>query len=174
MPFRDDIYDTQTAILNWLKSKGHRIDDRDPGSDRSPDRVIIKDKRCIFCRSSDRLTDEHIWGDWTKTYVERASKKHAFQDIRIPKPGVHKLAENRLRAGDPLISKVRIVCAKCNSGWMSQIQERAKPFLVHLFKGQFHALNRRAQTAIAAWVAMATMTGEHLPRNPDSDRYAGS
>jgi hypothetical protein len=125
-------------------------------------------KCCIFCRSDDKLTDEHIWGDWTRTYIPRPHKKHDFADVRVPKPGVHELAQTRIRAGDPLNSQVRVVCGKCNSGWMSQIQETAKPHLIPLFKGEFRELSKIAQTAIAAWIAMATMTAEHLARKPDN------
>jgi hypothetical protein len=40
-----------------------------------------------------------------------------------------------LAARDPLSSQVRVVCGPCNSGWMSQLQNQAKPFLTPLFEG---------------------------------------
>jgi hypothetical protein len=49
---------------------------------------------------------------------------------------------------------------------MGRLQERAKPFLIPLFNGEFTDLTDIAQIRIAAWCAMATMTSEHLARNP--------
>jgi hypothetical protein len=55
---------------------------------------------------------------------------------------------------------VRIVCASCNSGWLSGIQNRAKDFLIPLIEGREHVFGIEAQEAIATWAIMATMTGE--------------
>ena len=119
-------------------------------------------KRCIFCQLPKKMTSEHVWGDWTKDYVKRTSNKHNHANVFVPNPGQPNPADIRTRAGDPLDSQVRIVCAKCNSGWMSEIQEAAKPHLIPLFDGETCVVHERAQQVIAAWIAMATMTGEHL------------
>jgi hypothetical protein len=71
-----------------------------------------------------------------------------------------------LRAGDPLSSKVKVVCAHCNNGWLSRIQERAKPYLIPLIRGQATVVGHDGQRAVAAWCAMATMTGEYIDRDP--------
>jgi hypothetical protein len=110
------------------------------------------------------MTDEHIWGDWTKAYVPRISNKHDFAEVRIATPGTHDPPEVRIKAGDPLNSTVRVVCAACNSGWLSQIQERAKPFLIPLFEGKATILDVETQAAISTWISMATMTSEYISR----------
>ena len=125
-------------------------------------------KRCIFCPFVGKLTDEHIWGDWTRNYVERPQKKHNFASIVAKTPTEEVVDPVRIRAGDPLNSQVKVVCGPCNSGWMSQIQERAKPFLIPLFEGKESVLDSAAQTLIASWAAMATMTGEYLSRDPEN------
>jgi hypothetical protein len=49
---------------------------------------------------------------------------------------------------------------------MSQLQEKAKAHLLGLFDGTASSLDAEARAAVAAWVAMATMTGEHLSHDP--------
>jgi hypothetical protein len=123
-------------------------------------------KRCIFCGRAAKMTDEHIWGDWTRSYVVRTSKKHDFAAIGVPKPGKPDAPKVRIRAGDPLNSQVRVVCGSCNSGWMGRLQNMAKPFLIPLFNGNTMLIGAEGQTTIAAWIAMATITAEHLSRDP--------
>lgn len=120
---------------------------------------------CIFCRAAGKLTDEHIWGQWIKQYVPATTNKHHFVDVRVPVPGQHLASTPRIRAGDPLNAKVAVVCANCNSGWMSRMQEAAKPHLIPLFDGRWPELSTPNQITIAKWVAMATMTAEHISRN---------
>lgn len=122
------------------------------------------------------MTDEHIWGDWTKAFVPRSSNKHNAAQVRVMKPGEPDPALVRIRAGDPLDSTAAVVCGDCNSSWMSGIQNRAKPFLIPLFNGEHCVLDARVQSIISAWIAMATMTGEHSTKPmkivgiPQSDR----
>ena len=123
-------------------------------------------KRCIFCGSSDKLTYDHIFGKWIKAYIPKTHNKHEFQHVKSDSPGVHEFADKKIRAGDLVSSKVRVVCGSCNSGWMSILHNRAIPFLTPLVMGEFSELNITAQTAIAAWTAMVTMTSEFLAREP--------
>jgi hypothetical protein len=120
---------------------------------------------CIFCGSNGKMTREHVWGEWLRQMVPAEMNKHEVRAERIGAPGTPLQAETRLRAGDPL-STVKVVCAACNSGWLSQIQERAKPYLIPLIQGQPTALGPDGQRALAAWCAMATMTGEYIDRDP--------
>jgi len=120
---------------------------------------------CIFCQRVTKLTDEHPWGNWTKDYVKRTSNKHNHANVFVPKPGKPEPAVMRIRAGDPLDSQVKAICGACNSGWMGGIQNAAKPFLIPLFNGDACVPNDRVQTVVSAWIAMATMTGEHLSRD---------
>jgi hypothetical protein len=112
------------------------------------------------------MTDEHVWGDWVTSVVPRTMNKHTHANVFVPRPGEPQPAEVRIRAGDPLSSQVKVVCGECNSGWLSQIQKAAKPFLVPLFEGTEHSISADAQARIARWIAMATMTGEFLSRDP--------
>lgn len=123
-------------------------------------------RACIFCGSTGKMTREHVWGDWLRQIIPAQMNKHEVRAERIGAPGTPIQAEMHLRAGDPLSSTVKVVCAACNSGWLSQIQERAKPYLIPLIRGEAAVLGPDAQRAVAAWCAMATMTGEYIDRDP--------
>jgi hypothetical protein len=128
--------------------------------------MMDSERRCIFCREHRPLTSEHIWGDWVTSYVPRTVNKHDHADVQVPKPGEPEPARVRIRAGDPLSSQAKVVCAPCNNGWMSELQNAAKPHLIPLFDGSARVIDGPARTAIAAWAAMATMTGEFLSHDP--------
>lgn len=125
-------------------------------------------KSCIFCGAVGKLTNEHIWGDWTRNYVPRTQNKHEFRSIVAKTPTSETAEPVRIRAGDPLNSQVKVVCKPCNNGWLSQIQEKAKPYLIPLVEGRGAFLGRQAQRQIATWATMATMTGEYLSRDPQN------
>jgi hypothetical protein len=111
------------------------------------------------------MSYEHVWGQWILPYVRADMKKHHFYAERINRPGEPNTASATLRAGDPMRSKARVVCKTCNNGWMSLIQERAKPIMIPLIEGKPTALSHHAQTIVATWCAMATMTSEFLDKD---------
>lgn len=122
------------------------------------------------------MSNEHVWGDWLKQYVRPTMNKHNYQAVRINQPGERATESVRLRTGDPLRSKVKVVCADCNNRWLGDIQKRAKRYLVPLIAGERTALGNPAQEVVAAWSAMATMTAEFIDPDqttigvPQSDR----
>src|SRR5882757_9098683 len=113
-------------------------------------------KTCAFCGQAKKMTSEHVWGEWTKGYVERTANKHDHANVFVPRPGQPEPPKVRIRAGHHLDAQVHVVCSDCNSGWLT--------------------LDQTAQQLVAAWVAMSTMTGEHLSQEqrrlaiPQSDR----
>ncbi len=46
---------------------------------------------------------------------------------------------------------VRRVCDPCNTGWMSELETKARPFLTPLIQGRGRALHRGGQSLLAAW-----------------------
>ena len=125
-------------------------------------------KKCIFCQEQKSMSKEHIWGDWLKAYITQTMNKHRFRTERINRPGIAPTRNMVLKAGDPLRSKVRVVCVDCNSQWLSRIQKCSKHFLVPLIKGEPTVLGKDAQQQVAAWCAMATMTAEFIDRDPNT------
>jgi hypothetical protein len=76
--------------------------------------------------------------------------------------------------GDPQSGRAKCVCAKCNNGWMSDLQSRAKPIVLALAQGQSVTLSSADQKLLCAWIAMGTINSEYF--NParvaisDADR----
>jgi hypothetical protein len=106
------------------------------------------------------MTSEHAWGEWLKPYLRNRQNKHRHHRRIVTAVGPHKTSI-RIRAGGPLTSSARVVCGPCNSGWLSRIQKRAKPYLIPLIEGRETLIGEKAQAAIATWATMATMTGEY-------------
>ena len=124
--------------------------------------------RCIFWEPSKPHTPldrEHIWGEWLKQYVRSNINSHRLREDEIGKPGTLSKVRITPRTGEPLLTKLKIVCKACNSGWMSRIQNVAKPFLLPLIQGRRTTFGLAAQRAITAWCTMATMTGDYLSRD---------
>ncbi len=74
----------------------------------------------------------------------------------------HSERTQKKSGGDPRNRPVRVVCAGCNGGWMSRLQQTAKPLLIPLVTGQAVRLDAQAQQVIAVWCAMSVMTAEFL------------
>lgn len=122
-------------------------------------------KICIFCGNTG-MSKEHIWGKWLKDYVRQDLLKHGMFTQVVNRPGTPNTEHLRIKSGDPLQSKVRVVCMKCNNEWLSVIQDRTKPHLIPLFTGTTRVLGAEAQESLATWITMATMTAEHLVGDP--------
>ena len=105
------------------------------------------------------MSKEHMWPNWLKEYVPRKITSWGQQSVTFHRKGVVE-AKVRPRTGDPHASKLRVVCQKCNGGWMSRLQEATKPILVPLLQGRGGTLYRRDQQLLARWIAMFVMTNE--------------
>ena len=114
---------------------------------------------CIYCGSYHPMSDEHIWADWLREYIPRNMPRHKFVSAVVYPDTAKNSYKVTRREGDPHSRKLKIACQPCNSGWMSQLQTNAKPYLVPMLQGMKTGLYRNGQTAIAAWITMFVMTG---------------
>lgn len=69
---------------------------------------------------------------------------------------------SRVRQGNAFTAKTRKVCAKCNNGWMSILEGRAKPILMPLFRAELFTLDAEAQSILAGWIAKTRMAADTL------------
>jgi hypothetical protein len=70
--------------------------------------------------------------------------------IRVKKPG------------DIRDWQVRAVCEiVCNNGWMRKVDERARPIMTSLIKGEEIRLGPDEQLAVAVWAALKAMVAEY-------------
>lgn len=72
------------------------------------------------------------------------------------------------RPGWAKSSRIRVVCISCNNGWMSQIEEEAKPILTPMIKGEVTILNREEQESLARWISLKVLICEHAGGTPIS------
>lgn len=122
---------------------------------------------CIFCGAKD-LTKEHILGQWTRKLPGWVAEARSFHVSRTPIYHEDGSAElqigTRWRNGHARSQTLKIVCKACNGGWLSNIQEAAKPHLKRLFFSRSINSNIEAARKLAMWVAMVIMTSEYRER----------
>lgn len=86
-------------------------------------------RECCFCPSTANITGEHIWSDWMNKLFSPA--KLTFHKI-----------EDDGSASKPWFApdlnlKANVVCDKCNSTWMSELESfHAKPAMSNLILGK--------------------------------------
>jgi hypothetical protein len=70
----------------------------------------------------------------------------------------------RKHGGDIRGRGVRCVCESCNSGWMSALQEKAKPSILLMLDGSPCGIDRNIQSDLSAWASMAVMAAEQMDK----------
>lgn len=82
---------------------------------------------CAFCPSTSASTGEHLWSDWINCVLPKSTYAFRKVDGRTKKESTW--------GGKELNLKARVVCERCNSGWMSDLDnEEAKPALSPLIR----------------------------------------
>jgi hypothetical protein len=121
-------------------------------------------KTCVFCGEQGSLTREHIWPDWlSKMYLRKGDEKHLFGSKThlnkdLVRDGTHE------RPGHLFSLRNRVVCQRCNNGWMSKVESETKPIVVRLISGEKHKLSRDELDVLSFWVAMKVVTAEFAER----------
>lgn len=106
------------------------------------------------------MSGEHRIANWVRAHTLRpAMLNHERTQLDWELEGIAS-AKTVHVSGDPYSLKVRWVCKTCNNGWMSDLQNQAKPILVPLLANQSSTLGVEDLTTLARWVAMTVMTGE--------------
>jgi hypothetical protein len=123
--------------------------------------------KCIFCEAGS-LTKEHILPAWLKTLFPKAPKsRHTFGVVEPSiVAGIPKLKRYD-RQGHSGTVKVRVVCERCNNGWLSVLENRAKPILTPMILGERCRLESEDLNILATWAAKTAMTAECKQPRPD-------
>lgn len=121
--------------------------------------------KCAFCNYHGKLTGEHVWPEWLQTLLPlELHDSHHFHLIIKPQSLFehrNSIINRQRRSGDPGSRKLPTVCADCNNGWMSRLQERAKDHLIPIVQGQWTDLSNFSDL-VAKWCVMTTMVYEYL------------
>lgn len=123
-----------------------------------------KTKICIFCGGKP-LSREHIWSQWTyQIFPKRRDGTHdRIVGVTIGADGPKAYTISRkTHQGDVSTTKVKAVCKqRCNNGWMSRLEECAKPTLTKLMTATPTVLHSDDAKIISAWAAMKVMVSEY-------------
>lgn len=127
------------------------------------DHVPDWDRTCIFCGGRP-LSKEHIFPKWLHPLLPKTGRlnhQSLFQLDTIE--GTE--ARTKTSSGESYAGRLRVVCERCNNGWMSQLQEEVIPVLGPVVQGDPMTLSRRQLHALSAWVAMFVMVTEWRAMN---------
>jgi hypothetical protein len=119
---------------------------------------------CVFCGDdSARLTDEHVFADWITDFYTARAGKLPYGTVEMGTPS----SEPKQFRAVPFQQVVKIVCARCNNGWMASLEDRVKPYLSKMLVGQSVRLRSNAQRDLARWCVKTVMVMEHFnPKDP--------
>lgn len=127
---------------------------------------------CIFAENSDAelhagISKEHLWPQWSKDYFPDGGGEgshlyhHTFfgpQESAVLEVGITH-SKHRGTAGN---RKLRVVCQKCNSGWMSGIESAAMGIIAELMLGTSKGVGPREQQALSRWIMLRSVIGEYI------------
>lgn len=129
--------------------------------------TIALPKRCIFCQEKSKLTREDFFPKWFRELYPAPpesqnsrlnSEVSWYERDEITGELIHVIASGKLaRPGDLADQTLRVVCAKCNNGWMSRLQQAAKPHLIPYIEGDWRPFSTATREVISSWATMFAM-----------------
>jgi hypothetical protein len=105
---------------------------------------------CVFCGNDD-LTSEHVWPQWLARAAPAPKRQVIHHRRRIDRQKQVVDAPDRWSAPSYTVN-VRAVCAQCNNGWMSELEQSVRPLLEPMLHDQLRILDHERQTLVATWV----------------------
>jgi hypothetical protein len=115
-------------------------------------------KVCVFC-SRPGISAEHVLPRWLKAAFDSGDLTRG-PVVRMSEAGVHR-HEQRLLDG-----RVKAVCAQCNNGWMSRLEEEVRDFLPEMIRGRVVWLDHGRLEALAAWSLKTVFMFREANRHP--------
>jgi hypothetical protein len=121
---------------------------------------------CIFCGEpfgpNRPRSKEHAAPQWCGELLPNLGKAQHTQIIET----VEGRAEADRGLRDPFTTVAKDVCRPCNTGWMAELEEWAKPCLAAPITGQRRVLRYWRQACVASWAVKTAMVWECLsPQN---------
>lgn len=127
-------------------------------------------KTCIFCaRRAD--SDEDVIPKW----IPRLLKQQERERVRMRTSRFGHEPHEQLTGES--IQKVGNVCSTCNNGWMSRLEEDAKPIMMPMMLGNPLTLTASQQERVTTWMTKTAMmyesmaTGEVLYNSLDRHHF---
>ena len=103
--------------------------------------------RCIFCTGF-HLTKEHLFADWLREIFPRSESDTHTMGVAEGTPW--RIIQRQGHSGS---KKIRTVCKRCNSGWISAVDDAAKYVATPLIRGEPSVITPDMQRVLAGWFA---------------------
>lgn len=108
-------------------------------------------KTCIFCGSSGKLSNEHIFPAWLQRHLSISGEKLDIVFYSENPQTMRSLTYGRHLNG--------LVCEQCNGGWMSQLEAAAKPLLIELLESKVpKTLTDTEVHTLGLWIFKTALT----------------
>jgi hypothetical protein len=121
----------------------------------------MKVQACYFCGRSvpeiDKITKEHVFGDWSETALPAQAPGHAVTVSELDRT-TGDIRDRSYRAPVPLSdARVHGYCNECNNGWMNDLDAVVRREGPRLFYGGDLHLSVELMTSIASWATKLTI-----------------
>lgn len=101
----------------------------------------MKNKGCVFCHSSSKMSREHVLPNWLcDLYPNETMITNQFVG-KSQKTWPSKIFQH----------KAKVVCEPCNNGWMSKLEGEAKPILTKLMRLSTTIIDQNEQAILSFW-----------------------
>lgn len=125
-------------------------------------------QNCVFCGATETTT-EHVWPNW-------AAKR--MSSVGLVDHWLHVVQDgegdtDRSWPQKQFTLTVGAVCGTCNNGWMSNLEDRLKPFFEAAFDGKVTRLDALLQRDLAAWAVKTAMMAV-AAQNPTESPFPAS
>lgn len=106
-------------------------------------------RTCIFCGGRP-TTREHVWPEWLR---RKLGGEETMRHTALLERG-GEVAEQWAFDDRPYKLTAKVVCAECNGGWMSQLEEAAKAILAGMIERRGRELHAGGQAELAKWALL--------------------
>lgn len=98
------------------------------------------------------MSREHIWPDWAYDLLPK-SKGYGRALIQYRQGHDDARVHNHVeRQGSITTSRFRVVCVKCNTGWMSRLETAVKPMMTSMIGGHLAFLTPDDTEIVRSWI----------------------
>lgn len=108
----------------------------------------MKRNQCLFCGGGP-LTREHIFPNWLSTFFKSEINVNDFStEVLSPSNELlHEWSKNDID------DTIKMICKKCNNGWMSLLENEVKSYLTHMIRGNWPiSLDKIKCENLSLWV----------------------
>jgi len=124
--------------------------------------TLVSSKTCLFCGRGGKMSKEHLWPKWARAAIAPDQRGKTIRNALHDGP-----------PGEPFKTweapvfeaTLKDVCIECNGGWMSKIEDSAKPFALPLMLGRSIALAPEAQRKLALWAYLKCSLFQTMERD---------